>query len=93
MYSLKLSNYEILPFHTWLLDWFNAFERCCDDNMICFSNTAHRIDNKRLSIDELKDLFYDMRGINFVYHLPSYDGNHEFNIFWKGKLFWAEATV
>ena len=36
------------------------------------------MDNNRLSKDELKSLFDDMRDIDNDYHLPCYDGHYEF---------------
>lgn len=56
----------------------NVFERCCDDSVICFSNVIYKMDPNRLSKEELKTLFDDMRDIDYDYHLPCYDGNYEF---------------
>ena len=39
------------------------------DIVICFSNMVHPVDNKQRSNDELKDLFYDMRDIDYAYHV------------------------
>ena len=46
--------------------------------MICFSNVVHRMDPKRLSKDELKSFFDDVRDIHYDYQLPCYDGHYEF---------------
>lgn len=49
----------------------NVFERCCDDSVICFSNVIYKMDHNRLSKEQLKRLFDDMRDIDYDYHLKN----------------------